>query len=125
MLKVLVVDDDDFIRNIVQQTLAMQDYEVFTASNGEEALEQVSAQGPDVVLLDVDMPGRFNGLDVCRKITAKKGGPAVIMVTGRSSPEQRAEGLLAGASTYLTKPFSPLEVIGCLESVQEEARGES
>ena len=75
------------------------------------------------VLLDVDMPGRYNGLEVCRRITAEANGPVVIMVTGRSTPESRKEGLAAGASAYLTKPFSPLELLERLETAQEEIRG--
>ena len=103
--KILVVDDTPANVKLLADRLSVKGYEIATASNGEEALEQVRAWGPDLILLDVVMPG-LNGYDVCRRI---RENPAmamlpIVMVTALDPEEERIKGLEAGADEFLTKP---------------------
>ena len=107
---ILVVDDDPLNIEILGGILE-NSYDVLFATNGEDALESVSRNAPDLVLLDVMMPG-MNGYEVCKEI--KKNGPSanipVIFVTSLESIEDEAYGLELGAIDYITKPFSPAVV---------------
>ena len=126
--RVLVVDDDELILQILTTILDMEDFEVRTVETGEDALAAVEEELPDVVVLDVMMPG-MDGLEVCTRLRAEpetKDVP-VILLTARGDPEDRQRGLDAGADAYLTKPFSPLElirIIGTLEGGNGERRAE-
>ncbi|MCB9673566.1 MAG: response regulator [Alphaproteobacteria bacterium] len=114
-LKVLIVDDEPHIRLLLEQTLDEledHDVELATASNGQEALEIVRDDPPDLMLLDVMMPF-VNGFDVCRSV---KGDPAtagikVMMLTAKGQDLDRQAGLDVGADRYVTKPFDPDEVL--------------
>ena len=116
MEKLLIADDEDSLRLLVSATLASEDYEILEAGNGTEALAIARSERPRVALLDVKMPG-MDGLEVCRRI---KGDPnlasvAVVMLTTASQADERAAGAGAGADAYLTKPFSPLELLTVIE----------
>jgi CheY-like chemotaxis protein len=111
---VLVADDDPFIRALIMATLAPETYEVIEAWTGAYALELVYEHHPRLVILDRDMPGP-DGLSVCAQI---KGDPdlrdvLVVMVTGNPGDEEAA--LAAGADRYLSKPFSPLDLIKTID----------
>jgi len=116
MPTVLIVDDEHHIRLLIEQTLEeLEDdgVELITARDGEEALDAVANQHPDLVFLDVMMPKR-DGYDVCRTI---KGDPAtagttVFLLTAKGQAVDREQGLAAGADDYLTKPFDPDELLG-------------
>jgi DNA-binding response OmpR family regulator len=109
--KVLVVDDDPTIRDVLSAMLGFEGCEVEVASDGQSAIDAAKAMQPDVVLLDVMMPG-LNGLEVCRLLKADAHrAPKIVMVTAKSSVKDQALGLGAGADAYLTKPFSPLQVL--------------
>lgn len=117
MRKILIVDDHADIRRLIRMTLEFEDYEVREAAEGEAALQMAREFRPDLVLLDVMMPGSINGLDVCRRLRdgATAGeAPRVIMLSARGQAADREAGLQAGADTYLVKPFSPLQLIGCI-----------
>ena len=115
MPTVLIVDDEQHIRLLIEQTLEeLEDagVELITARDGEEALDAVANQHPDLVFLDVMMPKR-DGYDVCRTI---KGDPAtagttVFLLTAKGQAVDREQGLAAGADDYLTKPFDPDELL--------------
>lgn len=109
---VLVVDDDDLIRGVVRTTLEDEGVFIIEASDGAEALRLASERGPDLVLLDVMMPG-IDGYEVCRALRAnpQTSRTPVVMLTAKTSLESQDEGLAAGADAYMTKPFSPLELI--------------
>ena len=111
--RVLVVDDDPTIRDVLQTMLAFEGCEVVVAQDGESAIDTARELRPDVVLLDVMMPG-INGVEVCRLLKAETDPPKVVMVTARSSIVDQAAGRGAGADAYLTKPFSPLQVLTLL-----------
>jgi two-component system response regulator MprA len=103
--QVLVVDDDPQLREALTRALELDDYRVTTASNGVKALEAVSQQRPDVMVLDVMMP-YVGGLDVCRTLRSKKDKLPIIVLTARDEVGDRVAGLDAGADDYLTKPFA-------------------
>ena len=122
MSHVLVVDDDATVREVVLSYLRAEGYDVSEAADGETALSMVGHERPDLVVLDVMLPG-VDGLEVIRRI--RSGGDLpVIMLTALGSEEDRVVGLELGADDYLTKPFSPRELVLRIGSVLRRA-GES
>jgi DNA-binding response OmpR family regulator len=111
----LVADDDPTIRSIVSATVALDDFTVLQAAEGETAWALILQHKPATVLLDVDMPGR-TGLDLVRMIRAEPSlvGTRVILLTGRGLDSDVAAGRAAGADHYLTKPFSPLQLLNLI-----------
>jgi len=109
MTRVLVVDDDPTVREVVLSYLRADGYEVSEASDGETALAMVARARPDLVVLDVMLPG-IDGLEVCRDIRASTDIP-VILLTALGAEADRVVGLELGADDYLTKPFSPRELV--------------
>ncbi len=107
--RILVVDDQPQIRRIMRTALIGAGYEVDDARTGEEGLDKVRAFHPDLVLLDINMPG-MGGLAACRAIRAD-AGIAIIMLTVRDSESDKIEALDAGADDYVTKPFSTPELL--------------
>ncbi len=108
---ILIVDDEQHIRLLIEQTLEElldEGVELYTAANGDEALTAIRAQHPDLVFLDLMMPGR-NGLEVCRAVRADPGTARthIVLLTAKGQAHDREEGLAAGADDYLTKPFDP------------------
>ena len=98
-------------------TLEFEDYEIHEAADGAFGLRMASAVGPDLVLLDVMMPGELDGLQVCQRIKSdpKLAGLKVVLLTARGQARDREAGQLAGADDYLVKPFSPLQLIETIE----------
>jgi two-component system, OmpR family, KDP operon response regulator KdpE len=107
--RILVVDDEPQIRRIMRTTLTGAGYEVDDAKTGEEALEKLRDYHPDLVLLDMNMPG-MGGLAACREIRAG-AGVAIIMLTVRNIEADKVEALDAGADDFVTKPFSTPELL--------------
>src|SRR5205085_2524654 len=102
---VLVVDDDPQLREALTRALQLDGYAVATASNGAQALEAVSTQRPDLMVLDVMMP-YVGGLDVCRTLRQRRDKLPILVLTARDEVGDRVAGLDAGADDYLTKPFA-------------------
>lgn len=116
--KLLIVDDESNLRKLLAVTLGYGRYKQYFATNGTEAMALVEEVRPDVVILDIMMPGTLNGLDVCRKI---KSDPAlqatyVVLLTALGQKSDREAGLAAQADAYVVKPFSPIELIELIES---------
>ncbi len=109
MAKVLVVDDESSIVNIISYNLKKEGYEVITAEDGEEGLELALSEKPDLILLDIMMP-KMDGYEVCRKIREKSNVP-IIMLTARADEVDKVIGLEMGADDYVTKPFGNRELI--------------
>jgi two-component system response regulator MprA len=107
---ILVVDDDPPIRRMLDRTLAAEGYDVESAADGGEALTAVERSTPDLVVLDVAMPG-LDGLAVCRRIRARGLAIPVLLLTARDAVPDRVAGLEAGADDYLVKPFATEELI--------------
>lgn len=102
--KILVIDDDEKVAVMMKRGLTFEGYEVTIAHDGREGLMQMVEHMPDMVILDVMMPG-IDGLEVCRRLR-KDGNIPILMVTGRDSVAERVEGLETGADDYLVKPFA-------------------
>src|SRR6059058_4885926 len=107
---ILVVDDDAPIRRMLDRTLTAEGYAVATAADGGEALAAVERSTPDLLVLDVGMPG-VDGLAVSRRLRAKGLAVPVLLLTARDSVPDRVAGLDAGADDYLVKPFAPEELL--------------
>src|SRR2546425_12624690 len=107
--RILVVDDDPMVATTVQRVLRPEGYEVEVALGGAQALEQARAQRPDLVVLDLMMPG-IDGLEVCRQLRAS-GDLPILMLTARSGTADRVKGLDTGADDYLVKPFAYAELL--------------
>lgn len=116
---ILIVDDEPNILEVVSAYLRRELYQVITASDGEDALKQMAAHSPDLVVLDVMLP-RLDGLEVCRKIRATSDTP-IIMLTARGDETDKLVGLGMGADDYLTKPFSPRELVARIKAVLRRA----
>ena len=106
---VLVVDDEAITRDVVGAMLQFEDVDVHTAHDADSALETARAVKPHVVLLDVMLPGT-DGLEVCRRLTALPDAPRVVMLTGRADDAARRAAAEAGASGYLVKPYSAVDL---------------
>ncbi len=113
---VLIVDDDDLVRSLLRMTLPAEGLDLIEAQNGEEALEVVAKGVPALVLLDWRMPG-LSGADVLAELKRRQPGTPVIVLTVESDPRQREMAKSLGADVFLTKPFSPLHLLGTVERV--------
>ena len=107
--KILIVDDEPQIRRVLRTTLTSQGYTVAEARTGDEALEQIRSDRPDLILLDVNMPG-ISGLETCREIRASSDIP-IIMLTVRGTERDKVQALDAGADDYVVKPFGSEELM--------------
>lgn len=116
--RILIVDDQGELRKLVRMTLEFEDYELHEAENGERALELVQAVSPDLVILDVMMPGHINGYDVCQRVkeNSETSGIYIVLLTARGQKEDLERGDEVGADTYLVKPFSPIELIDVVKA---------
>ncbi|MBN1659921.1 MAG: response regulator transcription factor [Anaerolineae bacterium] len=119
---ILVVDDETRIVMLVRDYLERAGYRVVTAADGETALASVRAERPDLVVLDLMLPG-VDGLDVCRRLRRESGVP-IIMLTARVEEADRIVGLELGADDYVTKPFSPRELVARVKATLRRAKGE-
>jgi two-component system response regulator MprA len=113
--RVLVVEDDEEIAQVLQRSLRLEGYEVRIAGDGEAALEQSAAFNPDLVVLDLGLP-RLDGIDVARRLRSADDVP-ILMLTARDALESRVEGLDAGADDYLVKPFERQELLARLRAL--------
>jgi len=111
--KILIVDDEMYILNILDFSLESEGFQVVTASNGEEALTKALEVQPDLIVLDVMMP-KIDGFEVCRalKNKAETKKIPVILLTAKDREKDREKGEEVGADVYMTKPFSPSRLIG-------------
>lgn len=123
--RVLVVDDEEDILELIRYNVAKEGYHVDCAATGEEALKKASAEPPDVMLLDLMLPG-IDGLDVCRRLKAnpQTAGVRIIMATARVEDADIVSGLELGADDYITKPFSPRVVLARIKAVLRRNRPE-
>ncbi|MBI2168714.1 MAG: response regulator transcription factor [Actinobacteria bacterium] len=118
---VVVVDDEANIADLVEMYLAQADFRVVKAATGEQALAAVSEHSPDLVVLDVGLPD-LDGLEVCRRVRATSRVP-IIFLTARDDEVDRVVGLELGADDYVTKPFSPRELVARVKAVLRRAEG--
>ena len=123
---ILVVDDEPQIVELVQDYLKQAGFRVLTARDGQTALTVARHERPDLIVLDLMLPGGMDGLDVCRRVRqdAVLGTVPIIMLTARSEETDRLIGLELGADDYVTKPFSPREVVARVRAVLRRAKGD-
>ena len=117
MHKVLIADDENNIRHILDFSLHSEGFDVVAATNGEDAFTLAVSEKPDLIILDVMMPGQ-GGIETCRQLKADErvADIPVILLTARASRQNREEGKAAGADEYITKPFSPQKVINAVQN---------
>ncbi len=114
--RVLLVDDDPPLLRMLQRTLSAEGFEVTAAADGAAALVATERSAPDVIVLDVTMPG-LDGLAVCRRLRAKGLATPILMLTARDAVSDRVAGLEAGADDYLVKPFASEELIARIRAL--------
>jgi two-component system, OmpR family, response regulator len=113
---VLVVDDEEYIRDLVASSLRLAGFTARAVPDGSQALAELEHDAPDLVILDVRLPG-IDGFDVCRRLRAAGSDVPVIFLTARDSPEDRLSGFTKGGDDYVTKPFSLEELIARVRAV--------
>jgi DNA-binding response OmpR family regulator len=118
---VVVVEDDPHIADLVDLYLRREGYRVLLAADGERGLEIFKQEEPSIVILDVGLPGRRDGFDVCREIRAHSSVP-VLFLTARDDEVDRVLGLELGADDYLVKPFSPRELVARVRAILRRTR---
>lgn len=123
MKRVLVIDDDPKLRYIIELNLLAAGHEVFLAEDGPTGLELAKSKMPDLVILDVMMPG-MSGFNVCKTVREEPGFPdcSILILTARGEIADKEEGFLAGADDYLVKPFDPRELVWRSESLLRRLR---
>ena len=122
MKKILIVDDQPEIRDLLTVTLRIGPYHLLQAANGPEAIELAQQERPHLILLDVAMgQGKMNGFEVCRQLKAchMTWDSFVIMMSGRGQKREVQQGYAAGANDYVVKPFSPLQLMTKVDAVMD------
>jgi len=114
--KVLVVEDEDSIRRFITINLLRNGFEVFEASSGEEAMEKLLETYPEVIILDIMLPG-IDGFEVCQRVRNNLPGARIIMLTAKSQDMDKIMGLDLGADDYMIKPFNPLELVARIRAI--------
>ena len=119
MKTILVAEDEQAIREFVVINLKRAGYETREAANGEEALQIYDREGDniDVAVLDIMMPGQFDGLAVCKELRRRSGSIGIILLTAKTQEMDKVSGLMMGADDYVTKPFSPSELVARVDAV--------
>ncbi len=112
----LVVDDEESIRTLVEYNLRQAGYDVLVAEDGQTALSIVAQRGVDLLILDLMLPG-LNGLELCKRLRQEQSQIPIIMLTARGEEIDRVLGLEMGADDYVTKPFSPRELVARVRAV--------
>jgi two-component system OmpR family response regulator len=118
---VLVVDDEEYIRDLVSSAMRIAGFDVRSAVDGHSALSAVTAHQPDLVILDVGLPG-LDGFEVCRRLRDDGVGTPVIFLTARDANEDKMSGFTKGGDDYVTKPFSLEELVARVRAVLRRSR---
>ncbi len=115
----LIVDDDKNLRKLLAATFGYGKFQLYEAENGIDAVRLAAEVQPTVILLDVMLPGEFDGFEVCRRIKAQPAlvHPRVILLTALGQKKDQMQGESAGADAYIVKPFSPLKLIELVETM--------
>lgn len=119
---VLVVEDEPAIAELLRMYLSRDGFQVLVVGDGQEALQAVTDHRPSCILLDVGLPG-MDGIEVCRRLRSAQDWTPVLFCTARDDEVDRVLGLELGADDYITKPFSPREVVARVKAVVRRARG--
>jgi two-component system alkaline phosphatase synthesis response regulator PhoP len=120
--KIMVIDDEPYIARVIKFKLEQEGYTVYSANDGVSGLEKIKQEKPDLVLLDVMMPG-LSGYEVCQKIKSDNSlaQTPVVILTAKGQERDREQGLSVGASDYITKPFSPNRLLELVRTMIGES----
>ncbi|WP_030439244.1 response regulator transcription factor [Actinoplanes subtropicus] len=122
MARLLVVDDEDTVRGLLADALRFAGFEVATAASGDEAVRGAAEDPPDLILLDVMLPG-MDGFEVVRRLRAGRRDVPVLFLSARDAPEDKVNGLTLGGDDYVTKPFHLPELVARIRAVLRRAEG--
>jgi DNA-binding response OmpR family regulator len=119
-MRILIVEDSDSIRQMISTLVATRGHEVHAVSTGAKGIDAALANVPDVILLDLHLPGSFDGFDVCETLRGNEATRAVpiIVISALTDNESKQRALEKGANAYYTKPFSPTALLKELESIK-------
>lgn len=117
---ILVVDDDDKLRRLIEKFLKDHEFDVTTAADGTSMDRRLERDHIDLIVLDRMMPGE-DGLSICKRLREKSGSPAILMLTAQAEEEERISGLESGADDYLPKPFNPRELLARIHAILRRA----
>ncbi|MGV8983055.1 response regulator transcription factor [Clostridium sp.] len=116
MSRILIVEDEESIRKFIKISLKREKFEVFEAGSAEEGLQKILQENPDLVILDIMLPG-MNGFELCEKLKKQNENIGIIILTARGQDMDKIMGLEFGADDYMVKPFNPLELIARINSL--------
>lgn len=116
MHKILIIEDESHIRKFINISLKREGFQVFEADSGEKGIEETSKESPDIVILDIMLPG-IDGYEVCKFLKRNYPEMGIIMLTARAQDVDKIQGLENGADHYVVKPFNPLELIAIVKSL--------
>ncbi|MBX3127220.1 MAG: response regulator [Polyangiaceae bacterium] len=121
MTRILVVEDQDSIRKLIEALVQARGYAVTAVSNGAKAIDTAAVSPPDLVLLDLMLPGQYDGFEVCRRLRADPStrDVPVVIISALDDSESRAKATAAGANAYYTKPFSPIALLKEIERLKK------
>ncbi|MBO8177244.1 response regulator transcription factor [Aeribacillus pallidus] len=122
-IKVLVVDDEQSISTLLEYNLKQAGFDVITASDGEEGKEKAISEKPDFIILDLMMP-KLDGMEVCKQLRQLKISTPILMLTAKDDEFDKVLGLELGADDYMTKPFSPREVVARVKAILRRTQHE-
>jgi CheY-like chemotaxis protein len=122
-MRILVVEDADSIRRMIEALVQARGYAVTAVANGAKAIDTVLTQKFDLVLLDLMLPGQYDGFDVCKRLKADPTtrNTPVVIISALDDPDSRRKAAEAGASAYYTKPFSPIALLKEIERLKAQA----
>ena len=112
-MRILVVEDQDSIRRMIEALVQARGYQVTAVSSGAKAIDLALTDAPDMVLLDLNLPGQYDGFDVCQRLRADPSTRTVpvVIISAMDDDESRSRATAAGATAYYTKPFSPIALL--------------
>jgi DNA-binding response OmpR family regulator len=119
--KIVVIDDEESVRDVVRAYLEKDGFTVYVAANGRDGLALAERRKPDLIVLDLMLPD-ISGEEICQEVRSRSDVP-IVMLTAKASEEERVGGLVAGADDYLVKPFSPRELVARVRAVLRRTRG--
>lgn len=123
-MRILVVEDQDSIRRMIEALVSARGYEVTAVATGAKALDIAMTAPPEIVLLDLNLPGQYDGFEVCRRLRVDPSTRAVpvIVISALDDAESRAKAADAGATAYYTKPFSPLALLKEIDALKAKPK---
>jgi len=125
-MRILVVEDQDSIRKMIEALVQARGYQVTAVPSGTKAIDVAMTEPPDLVLLDLMLPGQYDGFEVCRRLRGDPGtkNVPVVIISALDDAESRAKASEAGANAYYTKPFSPIALLKEIERLKSMARAD-